>query len=260
MPDLTTITIAILLIIFTILIVGYAYLLISFNDFSVKNLDTKEFEGKKILFIYPHPDDETMASGALMNFFAQNSVVRVISVTSGQYGDELLKLPPEKLGALRKIELKNAMKDLNVDDFSVLNFIDGQTKNTKSEVKTALKNEISQFNPDLVVTYEKCGFYGHPDHVALSEVIHSLSEEMNFKVLYSTISQKLFKKLNLPTFMAEIEVKPATPQFKFNTLPYTWKKYKAAKSHKSQNLSHGKPLLAGLLVTIYEYYTYSWDK
>lgn len=259
MPSFLLLTIIISLIAISAVILVYVFLVLSFNDFSPEDLKLN-FRGKNILFIYPHPDDETMASGGLTFHLSKRNNVKVVSVTSGQYGDEILKLPPEKLAEIRKKEFIRAVMNLGVKDYEIWDFTDGKLKQQTSEVKSQIEKIISDFKPDLVVTYEKYGVYGHPDHIALSKIINELSNHANFRTLYSTISQKLFNKIDLPTFMAENKISPSLPKYKFNTLKFARVKYFAAKSHKSQNLSRGHFLSLQMLVNINEYYTDVWDE
>lgn len=260
MQNLLSVLIIISFAVIILSLLFYVVLIIRYNDFAPKNLKLDQFNNLKVLFIYPHPDDETMASGAFMSYLTKNNRVKVVTVTPGQHGDELVKVPPEQLAEIRRKEFINAVTNLGVTDYEIWDFIDGKTKYAMSEIKSRVKALIESFKPDLVVTYEKYGVYGHPDHMVLSKIVHELEKEMKFKTLYSTIAQKIFKRINLPTFMAESQISPTLPQYKFNTLKFARTKYIAAKSHKSQNLSRGRPLSLQMAIRMNEYFTENWEE
>lgn len=232
------------------------------NDFSLKTLNLKNLLGKKgfnSLIIYPHPDDETMASGGLIQILKKYGNVKVITVTKGQYGTELVKLPPNELAELRSNEFKGAMKALNINDYELWEFIDGTLIENTINLTKQIKDTINSYNPDLIVTYERSGVYGHPDHISLSKAVNESVENTNIKVLYSTLPKKILKKFKLPTTLNGIPIpefqKQSEPEFKLFTLKYNLAKLRASKKYKSQNLSHGIPLEVMHSVNIFEYYT-----
>lgn len=233
------------------------------NDFSLSNLNLKRFLGKskfKSIVIYPHPDDETMASGGLIQKLKEYGEVKVITVTTGQYGTELLNLPPQELANVRSKEFINAMKKLGIENYELWEFIDGSLHNNHKKMVRQIGDTIKSFNPDLIVTYERSGVYGHPDHIALSKAVKEVADNnKELKVLYSTLPAKILKKFKLPTHLNGIPIpefqKQMVPEFKIFTLPYNFAKLNAAKGYKSQNLSHGIPLEVMNAVGIFEYYT-----
>ncbi len=205
--ELTAIIIS-LIITFTIC---YLILFFALNSLDYPDLDiNKILTGKdkyKVLVIYPHPDDETMASGGLMAKLAYDSKynVKCVTITTGQKGDELIKLPPKELGDLRAKEFASAMKVLKIKNFEAWNFMDGNVRNEDKELRLRIKELLDKFSPDLIITYEKSGVYGHPDHVALSRIVTDVSKNYPAKLLYTTISDRQAKFAHLPYHMAEEE-------------------------------------------------------
>lgn len=245
------------------LITGWVILVLYVNDFSLSNLNLKRFLEKskfKSIVIYPHPDDETMASGGLIQKLKNSGEVKVISVTKGQYGTELLNLPPNELANVRSKEFMNAMNKFGIKNYELWEFIDGTLIESHSQLVEKIEETIKSFNPDLIVTYERSGVYGHPDHIALSKAVKAVADKnKTIKVLYSTLPARLLKKFELPTHLNGIPIpefqKQMVPEFKIFTLPYNFAKLRAAKGYKSQNLSHGIPLEVINAVGIFEYYT-----
>ena len=249
-----------------VLLVSYIILQIRFNDMSVPNMKCPK--NGNVLVIYPHPDDELVFSGGLINKLSQCKDVKlyVISTTRGEYGDELLKLPPKELGQVRSAEFTEVMNILGCKNFNLWDFTDGQMTSQKEEIKEKVRESIKKFNINLVVTYEKFGLYGHPDHIILSMIVHELEEEMGFKVLYATLPEKILKKLNMPKTLTYkdkvIDLKLdgiAKPEFKLNTTLNIPERYECAKKYKSQNIDRGRPLWLVNLFTNYEYYTTKYE-
>lgn len=80
-----------------------------------------------ILSIWAHPDDETYLSGGLMAAAAANGQ-RVVCVTptAGERGTSSPELwPPERLGAVRRLEAGAAMAVLGVAEHHVMGLPDG---------------------------------------------------------------------------------------------------------------------------------------
>lgn len=236
------------------------------------NLKLNPDKKTKILFIYPHPDDETMTSGSLMSRLVddQRFEVYAVSVTHGEHGDEKYKLPPYELAEVRKSEFKQAMETLGVKRLDLWNFIDGNMSGQEKEIKAKVTEFITKNEIDVVVTFERLGLYGHPDHILLSKVVNEISlelKERNIKVLYSTLPDSIIKRLNLPKTLTYkdrvVQLNPeniSDPEFKINGFRYILKKYMAARKYKSQNLTGGKmPLLFAILRIPYEYYTTKYE-
>lgn len=245
------------------LITVWVILVLYVNDFSLSNLNLKRFLGKsefKSIVIYPHPDDETMASGGLIQKLKNFGEVKVITATKGQYGTELLNLPPEELAYVRSNEFMYAMNKLEINNYEQWEFIDGTLVDSHSQLVEKIEETIKSFNPDLIVTYERSGVYGHRDHIALSSAVKNVSDNnKTIKVLYSTLPAKILKKFMLPSQINGVPIpefqKQMVPEFKIFTLPNNFAKLKAAKGYKSQNLSRGIPLEVINAVGIFEYYT-----
>jgi len=212
--------------------------------------------------IFPHPDDETMMAGGTMAKYATDPQVQwtVLTMTRGEYGNELrTDLPPKKLGKLREAEFALAMKRLGVQNTLVGPFVDATLKKNTVKMKNYLAKVLKQENPDLVITFEPSGIYGHPDHIALTKSLLSLQSRFPTTVLLlATIPSKVWKTLELPLHMAENpeSIKPLEPTIRVSFWKQGWKKYLATLAYRSQNLnSNGKdPLWAFALLHAVEYY------
>jgi|GEM_PF-7050417 len=234
-----------------------------FGTYANQKDSFEESEKKiKVLFIFPHPDDEVMMAGGLICQLAKDSryFVEVISVTAGQHGTELLQLSPEKLGNLRKQEFANAMSKLCVKNSAVWNFTDGKVQEQLLQLKEKLASYFYTMRPDFVVTYERWGIYGHPDHIALSKLVADLTTQQRFKritPLYSTLPNKILTRLKLPLHMARNprRIDQANPEIRINNFVFAWKKAHAASFFKSQKLPK---FMKNFVGNAYEYYTFKY--
>lgn len=236
------------------------------NEMSLPDL---KIEGKKnVLVIYPHPDDELGMSGGLINQLAHQANINlyVVSTTRGEHGDELLKLPPEQLAKIRSDEFKEVMQILGVKNSQLWNFTDGKMPDQEDAIKQKIKEFMNTYRINLVVTYEAAGLYGHPDHIVLSKIVHDLTKELRFDVLYGTLPDKILRRINLPsTLTYKDKVVPLTldtiadPEFKLHVTKYAFARYRGYKKYKSQNMGQGKPIWLINLFVNYEYYTTKYD-
>jgi len=151
---------------------------------------------KRLLLVHAHPDDETINNGITMAKYAQEGAkVTLVTWTRGEEGEvlveELANLASnrdDKLGEHREIELKNAMKLLGIEDYRFLGAPDkkwrdsgmiGTPQNERSdvfwqanleEVAQELVKIILETKPQVLITYDEFGGYGHPDHIKANQV------------------------------------------------------------------------------------------
>jgi N-acetyl-1-D-myo-inositol-2-amino-2-deoxy-alpha-D-glucopyranoside deacetylase len=150
---------------------------------------------RRILLVHAHPDDETINNGATMaQYAARGAHVTLVTCTLGEEGEvlvpELIHLAADRddaLGLHRVNELAAAMEALGVRDHRFLggagHFRDsgmmGLPTNNRPEcfwqadLDTAadlLVEVIREVRPQVVVTYDENGGYGHPDHIQAHRV------------------------------------------------------------------------------------------
>jgi N-acetyl-1-D-myo-inositol-2-amino-2-deoxy-alpha-D-glucopyranoside deacetylase len=148
-----------------------------------------------LLFVHAHPDDETITTGATMaKYAAQGCGVTLVTCTAGEEGEvlvpELAHLAAgqnDELGPERQVELANAMAALGISDFSFLGGFGtyrdsgmigtAPNENPKSfwqadllEAAIHLVKVIRDRQPQVLVTYDEFGGYGHPDHIQAHRV------------------------------------------------------------------------------------------
>lgn len=130
------------------------------------------------LFVFAHPDDETVAcAGTIHKLIQSGHEVVVVSVTNGSAGQAtqvVQKALASKyrgdLGALREAEFHKVCKHLGVYQSQLLQFADGQITNEEvwGELTTKIAELINYHRPEVLVTFDHSGWYYHLDHVGVS--------------------------------------------------------------------------------------------
>jgi N-acetyl-1-D-myo-inositol-2-amino-2-deoxy-alpha-D-glucopyranoside deacetylase len=150
---------------------------------------------RRLLLVHAHPDDETIGTGAVMaKYAAEGALVTLVTCTLGEEG-EILEPGLEHLAADREDglgrhrigELAGAMAALGVRDHR---FLGGPGRWRDSGMMGTPANErpdcfwradldeavrelvavVREVRPQVVVTYDENGGYGHPDHIQAHRV------------------------------------------------------------------------------------------
>lgn len=138
----------------------------------------KKEEGKTILIILAHPDDETTIGAMMAKYALQNKVYYIVA-TDGRYGTRINKIPEDSLIEIRKEECACSCRQLGIDPPIMLNFHDGfgiktgvgeYFKQTKA-MKKKLIEQIEIIDPDYIITFGPDGDTGHPDHRIIGDII-----------------------------------------------------------------------------------------
>jgi N-acetyl-1-D-myo-inositol-2-amino-2-deoxy-alpha-D-glucopyranoside deacetylase len=152
-------------------------------------------DAKRLLLVHAHPDDESIGTGATMAKYAAEGVqVTLVTCTLGELGEVI---PPELahlawdadggLGQYRIGELAAACAELGVTDHRFLGApgkwrdsgMMGSPSNDwdgcfwRANVDDAARDlltVITEVRPQVIVTYDDNGFYGHPDHIQAHRV------------------------------------------------------------------------------------------
>ena len=157
---------------------------------------------KRLLLVHAHPDDETINNGVTMAKYAKDGAqVTLVTCTRGEEGEvlvaELASLASDKddkLGQHREIELKDAMAHLGIADFRFLGAPNkkwrdsgmmGMPQNDRTDVfwqsdldesANELVKIILEIKPQVLITYDEFGGYGHPDHIKAHRVAMRAAE------------------------------------------------------------------------------------
>lgn len=228
------------------------------SDFSVKSIKLARY--RKILAIFPHPDDEVFTCGGLM-CLNENSTLLVL--TKGEKGTPDAHIEGS-LKELRTRELEKSAKLLRVNKLIHLDLGDGGLSEKLSEVAKSVEKVILEEKPDLIITYDLSGLYGHPDHMALSAVITKLVNNKfpDATLWYASLPKKVYSLLPLPIHMAKddsfLKLRMSPTHKVFVGLNVT-RKILAMMQHRSQydSFKKGLPIPVPALfhsLTVFEYF------
>jgi mycothiol conjugate amidase Mca len=142
-----------------------------------------------LLAVHAHPDDEAIGTGGILaHYSGEGRRVALVCATRGEEG-EIVDLTIDqdearpRLAEIREAELRCACDALGVSDLSFLNYRDSGMAGTPenehpeafcradfAEATGRLVRIIRELRPEVVVTYDEKGGYGHPDHIMAHRV------------------------------------------------------------------------------------------
>ena len=144
-----------------------------------------DVQGRVLLGVFAHPDDESLACGGLLARCAVlGAAVTLLCATRGEGGPGVsgaadhpdvagradVDEARRRLADLRTRELDAAARVLGVSDLVVLDHADGMLPWIDAAVFEAdIRSAIERLRPDVVVTFGPDGLYWHPDHIAVYE-------------------------------------------------------------------------------------------
>ena len=129
--------------------------------------------------VLAHPDDECLGVGGTLAKYASAGVeVFLITATRGDSGrfhgyrlDDRHHPGRPALAQIRESELRAAASVLGVREVSILEYSDQQLDRAiLREAVATIAGHIRRIQPDVVVTFGPDGAYGHPDHIAISQL------------------------------------------------------------------------------------------
>lgn len=138
---------------------------------------------RRLLISFAHPDDESFGLGALIaRYVAEGVEVSLICATNGDVGT----VSPEMMNGytsiaeLRLAELDCAAQKLGLKHVFKLGYRDSGMMNSETsndpaclwqaprdEVTRRVTDVIREVRPQVIITFNRYGGYGHPDHIAI---------------------------------------------------------------------------------------------
>jgi len=231
-----------------------------------------------LMCVHAHPDDECISTGGILAKYAGEGIHTVlVTCTKGELGevsdpDFKPPRPDMSLTEIRMAELADAIEFLKVGSFHCLDYKDSGMAGTDGnndpeafvqadlhEAANRLVRLIRETRPQVVVTYDEYGVYGHPDHIMANRITQKAFDAagdpaVTFddgtppwqpdKLYYFALpSERLEKYSRLGSKDGEETFRPpttlkATPADQITTridiAPYLEDKFKAIYAHKSQ--------------------------
>jgi mycothiol S-conjugate amidase len=145
-------------------------------------------EPRTLLGVFAHPDDETFGPGGTLAKYAAGGVdVHVIIGTDGDAGSVEAthqRTDGRTLSQERMEELTNAALLLNITTIWNLPYRDSGMRGSPdndhprslirqpiADLVAELTDYIRRLRPQVIITHDPFGGYGHPDHIRLSEAM-----------------------------------------------------------------------------------------
>jgi N-acetyl-1-D-myo-inositol-2-amino-2-deoxy-alpha-D-glucopyranoside deacetylase len=149
----------------------------------------------RLALVHAHPDDESLwTGGTITRYAASGAEVMVITCTLGEEGEiipadlrQLRAQEADQLGGYRIGELRAAIAELGVSRHAFLggpghwrdSGMVGDPANERprafvrgslDEQTDALVELLAEFQPQVLVSYDAFGGYGHPDHIRAHQI------------------------------------------------------------------------------------------
>ncbi|HEX3706515.1 MAG TPA: PIG-L family deacetylase [Mycobacteriales bacterium] len=163
-----------------------------------------------LMAVHAHPDDEATGTGGVLAKAAAEGIRTVlVTCTDGRCGDGPGGVKPGEPGhdpdavvAMRAPELEKSCEILGITDLELLGYHDsgmmGWANNDEpgsfwstpvSEGAAKLAVLLEKYQPDVIVTYDENGFYGHPDHIQANRITMAAVESTGStaKVYWGTV-------------------------------------------------------------------------
>lgn len=124
-----------------------------------------------LLAVFAHPDDEVFSTGGILRKYSNEGVrTALVCATRGEAGEisDPALATRETLGQVRERELRESCRILGVSDLIVLDYHDGMLAAAgEIDVIDCIVRQIRCLRPQVVVTFDAKGVYGHTDHLAV---------------------------------------------------------------------------------------------
>lgn len=173
-----------------------------------------------LMAVHAHPDDEATGTGGVLAKAAAEGIRTVlVTCTDGRCGDGPGGVKPGQEGhdpqavvAMRAGELERSAAGLKISDLELLGYGDsgmmGWDANTApgafwgtpvDEAGARLAELMRQYRPDVVITYDENGFYGHPDHIQANRITTAAldllgPDESPAKLYWTTVPRSQFEE------------------------------------------------------------------
>ena len=139
-----------------------------------------------LMTVHAHPDDEAIGTGGILARYSDEGLQTVlVTCTGGEVGEiaDPTLAAPENLAEVRKRELLAACEILGVGRLHLLGYRDSGMAGTPDndhpysfnkanldEATGKLVALVRRERPQVLVTYDENGFYGHPDHINANRI------------------------------------------------------------------------------------------
>jgi LmbE family N-acetylglucosaminyl deacetylase len=186
-------------------------------------------ERRCLLGVFAHPDDEILMAGAYRRYHDDGVATALICATRGEVGEisDPALATPETLGQVREQELREACRIMGVGDLTFLDYYDGKLADADpGEAVGRIVRQIRRLRPQVIVTFDATGGYGHRDHIAIhhltttafrqagdpsaypEQLTDGLTAFAPTKLYYTAFPRSLMSKFMAPVLAAQPDLQP----------------------------------------------------
>ncbi len=192
-----------------------------------------------LMAVHAHPDDECLGTGGILARYGAEGVRTVlVTCTDGAVGEisDPALATPENLAEVRARELDESVRILGISRLAKLGYRDSGMQGTADNDNPASFHQadfdgavakvvrlMREERPDVVVTYDENGGYGHPDHIRAHQVtvaaFEAAGDPKRFpdagppwspaKLYYAVIARSGFKRFG--ELLREAGIEPPFP-------------------------------------------------
>jgi LmbE family N-acetylglucosaminyl deacetylase len=182
-----------------------------------------------LMAVHAHPDDEAISTGGTLARYSAEGVRTVlVTCTNGEQGDDAGGVKPgegrhdpDEVAARRVDELRRSARLLGVSELELLGYrdsgMDGWAANRDpgvfcnvplAEAAEKVAALMHQYRPQVVVTYDEDGGYGHPDHIQTHRVTVAAAESTGIpaKLYYAAFPKSAFAEMRQRLQQAGLDV------------------------------------------------------
>ncbi|MZD05572.1 GlcNAc-PI de-N-acetylase [Streptomyces sp. SID5785] len=165
-----------------------------------------------LMAVHAHPDDEATSTGGVLARYAAEGIRTVlVTCTDGGCGDGPGGVKPGDPGhdpaavaLMRRQELESSCASLKISDLEMLDYADSGMmgwpgneapgafwQTPVADGAARLADLMRHYRPDVVVTYDENGFYGHPDHIQAHRItmaaLDLVADDLSPKAYWTTM-------------------------------------------------------------------------
>ena len=221
---------------------------------------------KKVMVVFPHPDDESFACGGTLakcqDHGQQTCLLCITSGCKGRSGPFDIDCR-EKLARHREQELGKAAEVLGINRLDLFRYPDGSLEHAdREELIAKIQAAIVDWKPNVVVTFPPDGVTGHPDHIVTCETTTIAIERAELQLTTDEYPDLYY--VSIPHYYDHCPdrgPKAAVPiTGKVDITLYRTQKGEALRAHQSQVYSVNRAYPGVIdgdfgVIGCYEYYT-----
>jgi LmbE family N-acetylglucosaminyl deacetylase len=131
-------------------------------------------DARRLMAVLAHPDDESLGvGGTLARYAASGAETYLVTATRGERGRYFTnesRPDDQEVGRMREAELRAAARELGVREVALLGYTDGTLDRADpGQAIGRIVHHLRRVRPQVVITFDPFGAYGHPDHVAICQ-------------------------------------------------------------------------------------------